>query len=101
MTDQFAQRPTIQRLLIRLEGQQIVRRQILETIGQLSRDRFQSFAEADEIEKLLLARQVDFGLNGDAGALEEVHPRQAKQSMQRSRVAHQFSKVSWVPIRSL
>jgi hypothetical protein len=54
MAHQLIQSPTLQRLLVGLEGDEVVRSQILETVGEATRQRHQLLAEYDHIQQLPL-----------------------------------------------
>jgi hypothetical protein len=88
VADQLPQRPGVERFLVRLKGHQVVRRQVLEAIGQRPGERPGPPANEDEVDELLLERQVELRLHGDGRALEEVDSGQAEQPVQWSVLAH-------------
>ena len=73
---------------MRLEGDHVVVGQILESVGQRLRERSGPRAADDEIEELLLDRQVHLPRHGKSSAFVEVVPGQPKLPVQRSLFAH-------------
>ena len=81
MADEFVQRPSIERLLERLEANQIVRRQVRKTIRQSERQQRAVAAQDHEVQPLLLQRQINLRFDRDRRASEEIHPGQAEEPM--------------------
>ena len=63
MADQLLDGPGVERLVVRLEGDQVVRRQLLEAVGQAVGERPGSASHDDHVEELLLDRQVALDLD--------------------------------------
>src|SRR5581483_7715261 len=88
MANKLTQRPAVQSFLVRLKSHKVMRSQILEAIRQASWDRPPTLADKNEVEELLLERQIYFRLDSDSSVLEEIGPGQAEQPMQWSGIAH-------------
>ena len=81
MPGQLLQRPVIERFLVGLEGDQVVRRQLFQALRQRPGEGAGVFAQDDDIEQLLLEREVLFQLDDERRAAEEVGQDQAKEAM--------------------
>ena len=81
MADQLLHGPAVQRLAVRLEGDQVVRQQPLQAIGQAARESPTATAYDHHIEQLLLHRQVRFDFDREGRTAEEVDQQQAEQAV--------------------
>ena len=81
VADQFLHRPGVQGLAMRFEGDQVVRRQVVQPVGQTAREPPTAPAQDYHVEKLLLLRQVALHFHRERRVGEEVHEEQAEQAM--------------------
>jgi hypothetical protein len=73
--------PAGQRLVVRLEGHQVVQPQPFQAVGQAAGEPPPAPADDDHVEQSLLHRQVTLHFDHEGGAAEQVGQQRAEQAV--------------------